>query len=171
MCPEGARRTVIGPASIPSTAPRPHRLHRWPQSARRAGCARRRSSSPLLRRPCRPYWSRTRLPVSFHQEPVEGCRGATETLRRVAEVHVGAGEPGCPRHRRGAPSARYSKLRMWLAVSHFYRPPARVETAYQPTVAHPRPPWSVPPCSGLSRRYASTPSSKFRPSLSSRPTP
>ena len=43
--------------------------------------------------------------------------------------------------------------------------------AYQPIVARPRSPLSVPPCRGLSRRCTSTPSSTVRLSGSSTPRP
>ena len=67
------------------------------------------------------------------------------------------------------PSAGYSKLAMKARARH----PGSLHpnAGYQPSVARPMNPLLASPCSGLSRRCASTPNSKFTLPCSSTPRP
>ena len=80
-------------------------------------------------------------------------------LRRVAEVHVGAGD-------QVSRVINVVPVRQVLNAAHVFG-----TSSYQPSEARPSTPLDVPPNIGLSLRCASTPSSKFRLSRLSTPRP
>ena len=101
-----------------------------------------------------------------------------EAFPRTVTAHRSAGSresaPGrairFPASSTWCPSARYSKLAMKDQARH----PGSLHPdspAYQPSVARPMNPLLAPPSIALSRRCASTPSSKFTSLRSSTPRP
>ena len=99
----------------------------------------------------------TRNRVPLRRRPLQGPD--RRPLRRVAEVDVGAGDQ-VPRVIDVVPVRQVQNAAHALNTS-----------SYQPSEARPSTPLEAPPNIGLSRRCASTPSSKFRLSRSSTPRP
>ena len=153
-CPEGCSRCRSGPRSAVGHGA-PHRSHTT------------RAHSPRL---CRRCSTAARIPSASHAVQSSICGNPDMPALRPAATILTASrsEPYC-----------WHKARNFVVKLTDGRSPvpedrsrpmhAMVRAPYQPTLARPRTPLSVPPGSGLSRRCASTPSWNVSRSFPSTP--